>query len=776
MINLTGMQRFIPKLFTLWLLAMFCVLFLATKLWMQGLPIQADLLAMLPKGEQDHVVQQAVNHIDTQLGDRSIVLVGSDNVEQSIATAITVAKRMQDSGAFSEVKLKHSTQGVFTDALNYRYALSNQSILDEITTTGLANWLAQQSALIYGPLGAQRLALINQDPLYLAGSLLENQTNTGLEFDPSTGIILLRGENKTWALIEAKNASKAFSQAGPLKVQQALQEAEQLANTMHSETIAASAALHTAKASTTAKSEINRIGIGSWIGSMLLLWLAFRRIQAVLMCLLPLAVGVLSAIVATVFSTGSIHVMTLVFGASLIGVAIDYGTHCFADSLESSPEWTLKKAVKKLRPALFYGMFTSVIGYLALAIAPFPGLREIAIFSSTGLLAAYLTVITAFPVLAPHFKPNTKGKRLSQWVYQLRSHAPKRQWLWLLVFPIVIGLWQLKASDDLHSFYQADPSLTQAEQRIKGLFPQSPDNQFFIVEGKDETQVLQREQQLLNTLQTLIQTSALKHARGISQNLKPIAIQQNHIQQWQRELNTPIYRTWLNEFGISKQDQLLDQQMRNNAQTINIEKWISSPIGQGDKILWLGKTERGYASMVMLAGIKDTVALSNVNSEGALWVDRVDHISTLMSRYRNIALLLTSISFLLMLLFLTPRFGFKGSVQIVIPSMLSALGGLALFGLLGINLNIFAAFAMLLVIALGVDYAIFFRESSNHNQSAMLGVMLDSSTTLLSFGLLAMSSLPAARSFGLMLLFGITLAFLFAPMAQKLPALNISKD
>jgi predicted exporter len=48
----------------------------------------------------------------------------------------------------------------------------------------------------------------------------------------------------------------------------------------------------------------------------------------------------------------------------------------------------------------------------------------------------------------------------------------------------------------------------------------------------------------------------------------------------------------------------------------------------------------------------------------------------------------------------------------------------------------------------------------------MLGIMLDSSTTLLSFGLLAMSSLPAARSFGLMLLFGITLAFLFAPLSQ----------
>lgn len=774
--NKAGIRQFIPKLFAAWLIALVCILILAARIWMNGLPLQADLLAMLPEGEQDRVVQQAVHHIDTQIGTRSLVLVGAENLEQSMDSAAVVAKQMQDSGAFSEVILTHSTQGLFTNALEFRYALSDTSILNELTTIGLTDWLSQQSAQIYGPLGSQRLALIHKDPLYLAGRLLESQTSPGIEFDPSTGTILLRGENKIWVLIEAKNASKAFGQTGPLEVQQALQQASQLATANNAELISASAALHTAKASTTAKSEINRIGIGSWLGSMLLLWLAFRSVSAVVMCLLPLAVGVISAIVATVYGTGSIHVMTLVFGASLIGVAIDYGTHCFADSLEADSDWTLKQAVKKLRPALFYGMFTSVIGYLALAVAPFPGLREIAIFSSTGLLTAYLTVIAAFPVIAPHFKPNTKGKRLSKWVYQIRAYAPNRKYLWLLVLPICLGLWQLKASDDLHSFYTADPSLTHAEQRIKTLFPQTPDNQFFLVEGNNETQILQREQNLLNLLKKEISAGTLNSARGISQKLPPQTVQQNTIQQWQTELNKTEYSTWLSELGISPEDQIYDQQMRERAQLVSIDQWLASPLGQSDKILWLGKTERGYASIVMLSGIKDTATLSQLKSDGVRWVDRVDNLSKLMASYRNIAILLTSLSFILMMLFLTPRFGFNGAVQIVIPSMLSALGALALFGLLGIHLNIFAAFAMLLVIALGVDYAIFFRESGNHDRSAMLGVMLDSSTTLLSFGLLAMSSLPAARSFGLMLLFGITLAFLFAPMAQKNTILNKSKE
>ena len=48
--------------------------------------------------------------------------------------------------------------------------------------------------------------------------------------------------------------------------------------------------------------------------------------------------------------------------------------------------------------------------------------------------------------------------------------------------------------------------------------------------------------------------------------------------------------------------------------------------------------------------------------------------------------------------------------------------------------------------------------------ATLAGVLLSAGTTLLSFGLLAFSSMPALSSFGLTLLVGIGIAVLLAPM------------
>jgi predicted exporter len=765
MTELNIMHR-LPAIFVAWLMSMFILLGYLLQMFWHGLPVQSDLMAMLPVGEQDPVARQAIWKIERELGDRSLLLVGADTAEQAIAAAKISADSLHSSGEFNEVILQRRIDGVLNSAISYRYALSDPAVLDELARLSLPVWLSQQAASIYGPLGATRTAILSRDPLYLAGGLLERQAGQGFDYDPATGIVLLHGEGKIWALIEARNRGAAFGQEGPMQVKQALQDAERLALEMHATTLSAGVALHTAKASEDAKSEISFIGIGSWLGSVFLIWLAFRRIRAVLLCLLPLAIGMSAALVVTVQISGSIHAVTLVFGASLIGVAIDYGTHCFANSMGAGPSWTLKNAVTQLRPALFYGVLTSVTGYLALAIAPFPGLREIAIFSSTGLIAAYFTVVAAFPLLLRDYREDTRGSRLSAWLLELRNRAPSRIWLWMALLPIGLGLWQVRADDNLHSFYRPDPALVQAERRIKAMFPATPDTQFFLVEGRDETEVLQRETLLLERLKPLIVDGKLHSVRSLSQKLPPAPIQKQRILQWQQQLRQPSYQDWMADMGLTVGDREKDRQQLLSARPVSINEWLASPLGVADQVLWLGRTERGFASLVLLSGISNTADLSIVRSDGALWVDRVNQLSDLMARYRNLALGLTAAALALMVLLMSPRYGLKGSVQIVLPSLLSAAGGVALFGLLSIPLNLFSAFALLLVLALGVDYAIFFRESGEDSRQAMLGIMLDSSTTLLSFGLLAMSSLPAARSFGLMLLFGITLAFLFAPLSQ----------
>ncbi|WP_410498065.1 MMPL family transporter [Chitinibacter sp. S2-10] len=746
----------------------------------RGLPIQTNLMALLPAGETDPVVQTAVKQLESQLGERNVLLIGAVNREVAIAAADRAAQSLTKSGAFSSVALRHNRVDALVSAKAFRYALANPTSIAQLEQGQLGDFLQQQAAQLYGPLGSLRAALLAQDPLFLAGDLLNRRLERGVDFDPASGIILLHGKDKVWALIEARSKSQAFDdsgdneQAGPAPTAKAIynamiaaQSSAKLTKKTEIAALAAGVALHTDQASKTAKDEISRIGIGSWIGSILLMWLVFRRISAIMLCLLPLLVATGVAIVVTAHIMGSIHVLTLVFGASLIGVAIDYGTHCFADSLGADQRWSMSHAVEQLRPALFYGAATSVTGYLALAIAPFPGLREIAVFSSSGLIAAYLTVVLAFPVLLKNYRPNTKGIHFTDLMIKAYEHIPSKKWLCIFIIPIAFGLAKLHANDDLHSFYTVDPRLGQMEQDIKSLFQRAPENQFFLVEGRDAGEVLRREQALLKQLDPLITQGKISAVRALSQQIPDLATQSKTISTLQAALSSPQYPAWLRELGLSEKAIAADASAIAQAKPVSLEQWLSSDLGRGDTLLWLGKTERGYASLVLLSNIKDKAALNAIKLDGVQFVDRVDNLSQLMARYRNLALTLTAASLVVMLLLMAPRHGWQGAALIILPSLLAASGALALFGLIGIALNLFSAFALLIVLALGIDYAIFFRESGEESHQAMLGVTLDSSTTLLSFGLLAMSSLPAAQSFGLMVLFGITLAFVFAPMARR---------
>ncbi len=73
--------------------------------------------------------------------------------------------------------------------------------------------------------------------------------------------------------------------------------------------------------------------------------------------------------------------------------------------------------------------------------------------------------------------------------------------------------------------------------------------------------------------------------------------------------------------------------------------------------------------------------------------------------------------------------------------------------------------ALLLVLGIGVDYALFFRETGLDNPATLLAIALSSLTTLLAFGLLALSATTAIHAFGQTILVGILVAFLLSPMA-----------
>ena len=131
-----------------------------------------------------------------------------------------------------------------------------------------------------------------------------------------------------------------------------------------------------ADAAQSARADIDTISTGSMIGVLLLILWVFRGPRALVLPALSIGMGLAFAFSVCHFWFGSIHVLTLVFGSSLIGVVVDYALHFYyfqAHHPQSDNRLPLYRA-------LFLSLLTSVIGFSALAWSGLAALRQVAIF------------------------------------------------------------------------------------------------------------------------------------------------------------------------------------------------------------------------------------------------------------------------------------------------------------------------------------------------------------------------------------------------------------
>src|SRR5207302_1944304 len=142
---------------------------------------------------------------------------------------------------------------------------------------------------------------------------------------------------------------------------------------------------------------------------VVLLWLAFASLPALAVALLPVATGVVAGIAAVSLGFDQVHGMTLGFGTTLIGEAVDYAIYYLVQArggAGAAARWQ-----RESWPTVRLGLFTSLIGFAALVFTGFPGLAQLGVFSIAGLVAAAATTRFVFPHLVPNGAPGA-GFRL----------------------------------------------------------------------------------------------------------------------------------------------------------------------------------------------------------------------------------------------------------------------------------------------------------------------------------------------------------------------------
>ena len=155
---------------------------------------------------------------------------------------------------------------------------------------------------------------------------------------------------------------------------------------------------------------------------------------------------------------------------------------------------------------------------------------------------------------------------------------------------------------------------------------------------------------------------------------------------------------------------------------------------------------------------------------GVQLVDRIGELNQLFAATQLSAAELKLLSCGAILVLLCLPFGFAGALRVVCLPLLAALATLACLGWLGQPLTLFSLFGLLLITAIGVDYAILMREAIGGAAVSLLGTLLSGLLSWLSFGLLLLSQTPAIANFGLTISLGLFFCFLLAPWASQEPS------
>lgn len=768
-------ERWLARGFLLLLAAL---LTLAAWQWRNGPPVAADMLALLPAGSGDALVQQAEQRMQEPLNRDLLLLIGHPQRDQAIALVQQVGEQWRGSGHFAQVQWSvNSDLAQLRDYLrNNRLALlpaaDRQLLLEQPQ-----HLIEQRAAQLFDTFGGFSLLPIEQDWLGL-GARAQQALNPGsrIQADLSSGALLLEDQGITWALLRASAQGSAFDMQEPPLIAAQVAATRAQVETAGGQLLAAGGVLYAAAGQAKATREISLIGGGATLGTLLLLLLAFRRVR-VLVSLLPIGMALLAGCTACVLVFGQINALTLVLGASLVGVAADYPQHYLSKSwsnAEGRESWSSWGALRATLPGLSLSLGTNLIGYLALAFTPFPALTQVALFSAAGLIAAYLCSVCLLPAwlrglrLSPSPQLLSLSQRLLVARARLLGKVGSAPLLALLLLFCVGGLWQLHTQNDLRQWLGKEPQLLAEAQRIAELTGQQPTSQFFLVRAANPQQLLERQAELSQRLDQAVHNGQLRDYRALSQLVAPDS-QLHALQTALGEL--PQHWQPLLDLGIpaaALQGELLALQQPSSA---SLEHALASPLGEAWRPLWLGTNAEGVAGLVSLQGLSNSAELKPLveGLPGVQLVDRISELNTLFSATQLSAAELKLLSSIAILLLLCLPFGLGGALRVVCLPLLAALAALACLGWLGQPLTLFSLFGLLLITAIGVDYAILMRENIGGPAVSLLGTLLSALTSWLSFGLLLVSDTPAIANFGLAISLGLLFCFILAPWAGTQP-------
>lgn len=753
--------------------AFFCLLLVivlgSLRLWQGDFQLQSNLLALLPDEEGISGSRLASEQLSIHLGDDFVFFVAGTDTQQVIDATRRSGALIEASPHFQLISPleKFGSRIRFIDALKqHRFHLLSQEQSTQLESGNSEALLKEAILAAYDLTATASVTTLAEDPLGLFNRYIMSLPGDSVAVNLHGEVVLLESQGTSYGLLHGHTRDGAFN----LDVQSAMAVLEtdlaQILNPQESQKgqlrlLRAGAIFHASRAANLAKHEVTVIGLGSALGILLLFIATFRSVWPLILSLSSIAFGCLFAFVFCWNLYGELHLLTLVFGASLIGVAVDYSLHYLTRSQASNAGL----------PGLGLALLTSIVGYGSLLEAHLPGIREMAVFSISGLVASGLFVLVIFPRAGYQMGQVRTGllPAISRVPALLAQRLDSRA-LWGIIAIGVLVLTQVQITNNIRIFHTPDPALLREQARIESLLPTHAPNQFYLIQGKTPELVLRTAEAIKPELDTLVLSGSISGYALISDTL-PSLQRQTATNQL---LMSTVYRSkgeaeaFFASLGFNEDSQEIFRNSLEQAQPLSPATWFASaPVEQ--QIMWLGRQEGLHYSIVLLESVTDVSELKRAASNWAAveFVDTVVSISKNLEARTRAAYQLLLLAYAAIGTVLLVRYRQLSALKLLLIPLSSSIMTAAFLTAMGTPLTLFHIFALYLILGLGMDYGIFLKESGADADSCLLAILVSVLTSALSFGLLALSSTPMIAAFGLTVMIGVMCNWLLVPLAGR---------
>ena len=727
--------------------------------------LDSDVMALLPDTQHDALVTRANENMAKAATRDVVVLIGSKDADVVKAAASIFNARIQETKGLlrAQTVSDADTQAALDFYSRYRDRLLTPQQKRILGQSGSDELLQASMQRLYGVGASSGLSSWISDPLALSTDWWQSRLGEGMTQED--GFVLTQARDKTWVVLQYESELSAFQLDGVAHIQQLIESAGNDAKRLHPdiEILNAGVPLHAEAAAVRANWEINTIGYGSLAAVMLLVFFAFMKFRPLFLVSGSLLIGVAAGISVTALIFGKVHLLTMVFGASLVGVAEDYGIHYFS-SRQGNPDTKPFPMMRFLLPGMWLAFITSALAYLSLGMAPLPGLQQMAVFSAVGLLAAFLTVVCWFPYLdkqAPKRswlsdKISGSLKTWPRWQWQKTSH---KLFALATLLLIAVGFSRLHTEDSLRQLQSSPANLIAQQKDISEILGLPSPAQYVLVTGTSEEQLLQTEEKLKPVLDSLVEAKTIRSYNAISDWVPSVKQQSEN-----RKLIAEAEISVLRGISVSLGEEL--ERPPSSETPFTFKQWSPLKFTAAMQAQYLGEADGKWGSVVMINGLESGLSLARLaretnNIPGVKMIDRSGEISSLLTHYRSKMTLLLFVGYMLVALALLHRYRSQ-AWRAMLPTVIAALASLSASAWFDEPVQLFTVLAHFLILGTGVDYGIFLLEHHT-DSSSWLAVCLGAASTLLAFGLLALSATPALHTFGLSMLFGVGLSWLLSP-------------